>query len=54
MKFTGIVRRIDDLGRIVIPKDIRKELKIKDYDAFDLYLDNENIVWKKHKSKEEN
>lgn len=36
MKATGIVRRVDQLGRIVIPKDIRKELCIKEGDAFDV------------------
>ena len=36
MKATGIVRRIDDLGRVVIPKEIRKTLRIKDTDG-DLY-----------------
>ena len=49
MKFTGIVRRIDDLGRIVIPKDIRKQLKIKEGDAFKLFIDNEgHIIWEKY------
>lgn len=50
MKFTGIVRRIDDLGRIVIPKDIRKQLSIKEGDALKLFIDNKgNIIWKKYK-----
>ena len=34
MKATGIVRRVDDLGRIAIPKEIRKTLKIRDRDTF--------------------
>lgn len=42
MKATGIVRRVDQLGRIIIPKDIRKELCIKEGDAFDVFIDTEN------------
>jgi transcriptional pleiotropic regulator of transition state genes len=34
----GIVRNIDELGRIVIPKEIRKSLRIKNYDSMDIYL----------------
>lgn len=41
MKATGIVRRIDDLGRIVIPKEIRRTLEVKEGDPLELYLDNE-------------
>ena len=52
MKFTGIVRRIDDLGRIVIPKDIRKQLDIKEGDALSLYIEDNNIVWKKYNPEE--
>lgn len=48
MKATGVVRRIDELGRIVIPKEIRKTLRIKDNDNVDIYIDeNENIILKK-------
>jgi transcriptional pleiotropic regulator of transition state genes len=36
----GIVRNIDDLGRVVIPKEIRKSLNIKEYDPVDIYLKN--------------
>lgn len=39
MKATGIVRRIDDLGRIVIPKEIRKQFKITDGDAIEIFID---------------
>lgn len=49
MKATGIVRRIDELGRIVIPKEIRKTLRIKDGENLEIYVDtNENIILKKH------
>lgn len=41
MKATGIVRRIDDLGRIVIPKEIRRTLRIREGDPLELYLDRE-------------
>ena len=44
MKPTGIVRRIDDLGRIVIPKVIRENLKIRDGDAFEIFTDRDGTV----------
>ena len=42
--------KIDDLGRIVIPKKIRKELNITAHDSFNIYLDNEKIVIEKNKN----
>ena len=48
MKVTGIVRRIDDLGRIVIPKEIRKTLRVKDGESLEIYLDDDSIVLKKY------
>lgn len=42
MKATGIVRRIDDLGRVVIPKEIRKRMDIEENDPLELFLDDEN------------
>lgn len=50
MKSTGITRRIDDLGRIVIPKEIRKNLKIKENEILEIFIDNEEIVLKKFSS----
>ena len=48
MKDTGIVRRIDELGRIVIPKEIRKNLRINTGDNVEIYMDENNkIVLKK-------
>ena len=41
MKATGVVRRIDDLGRIVIPKEIRKVLRIKEGDPLEIFTDKE-------------
>lgn len=49
MKATGIVRRIDELGRIVIPKEIRKTLRIKDGENLEIYVaPDESIILKKH------
>lgn len=49
MKATGIVRRIDDLGRIVIPKEIRRTLKIKDGDPLEIFVDRDGeIIFKKY------
>lgn len=42
MKATGIVRRVDDLGRIVIPKEIRRTCGIREGDPLEIFLDNEN------------
>lgn len=48
MKSTGIVRRIDELGRIVIPKEIRNNLRINETDHIEIYVENESIVLKKY------
>lgn len=48
MKSTGIVRRIDDLGRIVIPKELRDNLDINYRDALEIYVDSENIILRKY------
>lgn len=48
MKSTGVVRRLDDLGRIVIPKEIRKSLKIMEGDALELFVENKNLILKKY------
>ena len=48
MKSTGIIRRIDDLGRIVIPKEIRKNLRIKEGDNLEVFIEEENIILKKY------
>lgn len=49
MKATGIVRRIDDLGRIVIPKEIRRTLRIRETDPLEIFTDKEGeIILKKY------
>ncbi len=45
---SGITRRIDELGRIVIPKEMRRNLKIQDSDEIDISLDGTNIILNKH------
>lgn len=53
MKATGIIRRIDDLGRVVIPKEIRRSMKIKEGDALEIYTDREGcVIFKKYQSDE--
>ena len=44
MKVTGIVRRVDDLGRIVIPKEIRKQLKIGESDPLEIFLSSDGEI----------
>ena len=49
MKATGIVRRIDDLGRVVIPKEIRRTLRIREGDPLEIFTDSEGeIILKKY------
>ena len=47
MKATGIVRKLDSLGRIVIPKEIRNNMHIMDGENLEIYLDKDNIILKK-------
>lgn len=49
MKATGIVRRIDDLGRVVIPKEIRRTLHIRDGDPLEIYTEKDGeVIFKKY------
>ena len=48
MKSTGVVRKIDELGRIVLPIEIRKILDIKQKDAVEIFTDNDRIVLQKY------
>ena len=49
MKATGIVRRIDDLGRVVIPKEIRRTLRLREGDPLEIYTGNDgDVIFKKY------
>lgn len=48
MKSTGIVRKIDELGRIVLPIEIRNTLDIKPKDSIEIFVDDDKIVLKKY------
>lgn len=48
MKETGVIRRIDELGRIVVPKEIRRSLGIKDGEDLEIFVDQNGIYLKKH------
>lgn len=49
MKSTGIVRKVDELGRVVIPIELRRTLEIAEKDALEIYVDDDKIVLKKYK-----
>ncbi|WP_409068884.1 AbrB/MazE/SpoVT family DNA-binding domain-containing protein [Clostridium caseinilyticum] len=48
MKNIGIVRKVDDLGRIVIPKELRRTLNIEEGDGLEIYTEGEQIILKKY------
>lgn len=48
MKSTGMVRKIDDLGRIVIPIEIRSNMDIKNRDALEIFVDGDKIILSKY------
>ena len=48
MKSTGIVRKVDQLGRIVIPMELRKTMDITEGDALEIFVDGEQIILKKY------
>ena len=48
MKSTGIVRKVDELGRIVLPMELRKTLEIAEKDAMEIYVEGELIILKKY------
>lgn len=50
MRTTGVVRRIDDLGRIVIPKEMRRTLRIHDGESLEIFVEDEMIALKKYSS----
>ncbi|PYZ91536.1 transition state regulator Abh [Salipaludibacillus keqinensis] len=49
MKSTGIVRKVDELGRVVIPIELRRTLDIAEKDALEIYVDDDRIILKKYK-----
>ena len=48
MKATGILRRIDELGRVVIPKEIRKTMKMREGEELEIFTTEEEVVLKKY------
>ncbi|MBP3361581.1 MAG: AbrB/MazE/SpoVT family DNA-binding domain-containing protein [Clostridia bacterium] len=48
MKATGIIRKVDELGRIVIPKELRKSMSISEGDPLEIFTDNDTIILKKY------
>ncbi|KAB3537815.1 AbrB/MazE/SpoVT family DNA-binding domain-containing protein [Alkaliphilus pronyensis] len=48
MKSTGIVRKVDELGRVVLPIELRRTLNIAEKDALEIYVDGEIIILKKY------
>ena len=48
MKATGIVRKVDELGRVVLPVELRKTFDIKKEDPLEIYVDGDSIVLKKY------
>jgi transcriptional pleiotropic regulator of transition state genes len=48
MKSTGIVRKVDELGRVVIPIELRRTLDIAEKDALEIYVDADKIILKKY------
>jgi len=50
LKSTGIVRKVDELGRVVIPIELRRTLGIQEKDALEIYVENDCIILKKFKS----
>jgi transcriptional pleiotropic regulator of transition state genes len=49
VKSTGIVRKVDELGRVVIPIELRRTLGIEEKDALEIYVDDDRIILKKYK-----
>ncbi len=48
MKATGIIRRTDDLGRVVIPKEIRRKMNIREGEPLEIFLEGDGVVFKKY------
>mgnify|MGYP004458445681 FL=1 len=50
MKSTGIIRQVDELGRIVLPIELRRNLNIQIRDPLEIYVENDSIILRKHQS----
>ena len=50
MKSMGIVRRVDELGRVVLPIELRRSLAIQEKDGLEIFVDNDRIILRKYKS----
>ena len=48
MRATGIVGRVDDLGRVVIPREIRRSMGIKEGDPLEIYLENDAVIFRRY------
>ena len=48
MKSTGLVRRVDDLGRVVIPKEIRRHFRIREGDPLEIFMSEDGVIFKKY------
>lgn len=48
MKSTGIIRKIDELGRVVIPREIRNQFELTEKDPIEIYVDGSSIILRKH------
>lgn len=53
MKATGTIRRVDDLGRVVIPKEMRKYLNIKEGDALEVFKHDKYIIFTKYQNEDD-
>ena len=50
MKATGIIRKVDELGRIVLPIELRRNLDIAERDELEIYVDGDNVILHKHEA----
>ena len=50
MKATGIVRKVDELGRIVLPIELRRNLDIAERDELEIYVEGDNVILRKHEA----
>ncbi|MFD2922491.1 AbrB/MazE/SpoVT family DNA-binding domain-containing protein [Halobacillus naozhouensis] len=53
MKSTGVVRKVDELGRIVIPKELRRTLQVEEKTPLEIFVEDDKIILKKYKANKE-